>query len=48
MARGTIVIKNIILQFIKKMQMRAIIIWPNAHPIESAIGEEVLNTFSET
>ena len=40
--------KNIILQLMRNMQTKAIIIWPRAHPIDNTIGEDVLRTFSET
>lgn len=47
-ARGAAVMKKMILQLIKKIQMRAMIICPRAQPIESTIGDEVLSTFYVT
>jgi hypothetical protein len=32
------VIRNMILQLIRNIQMKAIIIWPSAQPIENTIG----------
>lgn len=48
MAKGRAVMKKMILQLMRKIQSKAMMIWPKAQPIDSTIGEEVLRTFSVT